>query len=44
MQSPTKTGFTGIIRPAYGAKTVLKEKFVEIYESFFKVYYNNSIH
>ncbi|CAG8564383.1 11677_t:CDS:10 [Funneliformis caledonium] len=36
MQSPTKTEFTGIIRPAYGAKTVLKEKFVEIYESFFK--------
>ncbi|CAB4429276.1 unnamed protein product [Rhizophagus irregularis] len=36
MQSPTKTVFTGVIRPAYGAKTVLKEKFVEIYESFFK--------
>ncbi|GET00373.1 UPF0668 protein C10orf76 homolog [Rhizophagus clarus] len=36
MQSPTKTGFTGIVRPAYGAKTMLKEKFVEIYESFFK--------
>ncbi|RIA97875.1 hypothetical protein C1645_751412 [Glomus cerebriforme] len=36
MQSPTKTVFTGVVRPAYGAKTVLKEKFVEIYESFFK--------
>ncbi|RGB43093.1 hypothetical protein C1646_681681 [Rhizophagus diaphanus] len=36
MQSPTKTVFTGVIRPAYGAKTILKEKFVEIYESFFK--------
>lgn len=41
MQSPTKTVFTGVVRPAYGAKTVLKEKFVEIYESFFKVKYNN---
>ncbi|CAI2167123.1 6512_t:CDS:10 [Funneliformis geosporum] len=36
MQSPTSTEFNGIIRPAYGTKTVLKEKFVEIYESFFK--------
>ncbi|CAG8673498.1 16451_t:CDS:10, partial [Acaulospora colombiana] len=37
MQSPTKTEFTSkATKPAHGSKPVFKEKFVEIYEKFFK--------
>ena len=35
--SPAPSNNAGLLRQGYGAKAALREKFVEIYESFFKV-------
>ncbi|CAG8599233.1 9680_t:CDS:2, partial [Acaulospora morrowiae] len=41
IKSPAKSEFVWkAARPAHGSKPVLKEKFVEIYEKFFKAQYN----